>query len=53
MPRYRNEFGVVVDIPQELAGRINGLTPVASAPSAPAGGAAAPKTAKRAKREDS
>lgn len=28
MPRYRNEFGVVVNIPAEKAARINGLTPV-------------------------
>lgn len=32
MPRYRTEFGVVVDIPQEKAARIGGLTPVDSAP---------------------
>lgn len=35
MPRYRNEFGVVVDIPAEKAARINGLTPVDAAPPAP------------------
>jgi hypothetical protein len=28
MPRYRTEFGVLVDIPEEKAARINGLTPV-------------------------
>lgn len=33
MPRYRNEFGVVVDIPEEKAARINGLTPVDASPS--------------------
>lgn len=35
MPRYRNEFGVQVDIPEEKAARINGLTPVDAEPSAP------------------
>lgn len=32
MPRYRNEFGVVVDIPEEKAARINGLNPVDDKP---------------------
>lgn len=32
MPRYRNEFGVVVNIPAEKAARINGLTPVDAGP---------------------
>ncbi|MCC9182572.1 hypothetical protein [Mycolicibacterium mageritense] len=27
MPRYRTETGVVVDVPQEKAQRIGGLTP--------------------------
>lgn len=35
MPRYRNEFGVVVDIPEEKAARINGLNPVDEKPSSP------------------
>lgn len=35
MPRYRNEFGVVVDIPEEKAVRINGLTPVDDASPTP------------------
>lgn len=28
MPRYRTEFGVVINIPEEKAARMNGLTPV-------------------------
>lgn len=35
MPRYRTEFGVVVDIPAEKAERIGGLTPVGAAPPSP------------------
>lgn len=35
MPRYRNEFGVVLDLPEEKAARINGLTPVDAAQPAP------------------
>ena len=35
MPRYRTEFGVVVNIPQEKAARNGGLTPVDSVPPAP------------------
>ena len=35
MPRYRTEFGVVVNLPAEKAARIGGLTPVDSAPPAP------------------
>lgn len=35
MPRYRTNLGVVVNIPQEKAARIGGLTPVDSAPPAP------------------
>ena len=35
MPRYRTEFGVVVNIPAEKAARIGGLTPVDAAPPAP------------------
>lgn len=35
MPRYRNEFGVLVDIPEEKAARINGLTPVDAPSPAP------------------
>ena len=35
MPRYRTEFGVVVDIPAEKAERIGGLTPVDTAPPSP------------------
>lgn len=43
MPRYRNEFGVVVNIPEAKAARINGLTPVDSAPPAPRRGPRKPK----------
>lgn len=46
MPRYRTEFGVVVNIPEEKAARINGLTPVDAAPPAPRARKKAP--AKRA-----
>ena len=35
MPRYRTELGVVVNIPQEKAARMGGLTPVDAAPPAP------------------
>lgn len=33
MPRYRTEFGALVDIPEEKAARMNGLTPVQESPS--------------------
>ncbi len=50
MPRYRTEFGVMVDISEETATRINGLTPVDSAspepPKTPARKAAAKRPAK-------
>lgn len=51
MPRYRTEFGVVVDIPAEKAARINGLTPVDAAPPAPR--KAAPRKAARKMAEQS
>ena len=35
MPRYRTEFGVVVNIPVEKAARIGGLIPVDPAPPDP------------------
>ena len=47
MPRYRTEFGVVVNIPAEKAARINGLTPVDPAPPAPRQAPAKRAAAKR------
>jgi len=35
MPRYRNAFGVVVNISEEKAARLDGLTPVEVAPPTP------------------
>jgi len=35
MPRYRTQFGVVVNIPEEKAARIGGLTPFDAAPPLP------------------
>lgn len=48
MPRYRTEFGVVVNLPQEKAARIGGLTPVDAAPPAPRKVTAKKAAAKRA-----
>lgn len=47
MPRYRTEFGVVVNIPEGKAARINGLTPVDAVPPAPREAAAPKKAAPR------
>lgn len=52
MPRYRNEFGCVVDISEELAARINGLTPVDTSPPATRK-RAAPRKPKQQKTESS
>jgi hypothetical protein len=44
MPRYRTSAGVVVNIPEEKAARIDGLTPV-EVPSSPRRRARKTKTA--------
>lgn len=46
MPRYHNEFGVQIDIPEEKAARINGLIPVDDVKPSPRRRTRKPKTPK-------